>query len=181
MNEDETIQQATRLSLSAQAAVGGGDIREAADKHRQAGELLRRLMDGPPTRLGKAFIALLAATQYFKAGDYATSLEIASPLTKEDLPGYESSLAKLVRAATRRRRPGYARKVRERAAQLRKENNHEKLLIHLTEHAMVFDRVELAGLRSECCAGLGDPKSSAWFSVLAEKWRKEDEIGGNKC
>src|SRR4051812_34669256 len=76
----------TRLSAQAQAALQVGDTARAHELHAEAGGILERRLATAREQSAKSLILFLAATQYFKGGDYGRALKLSRKVQQKLLP-----------------------------------------------------------------------------------------------
>src|SRR5262249_51582156 len=145
MNKPDPV---TLASAEGFAALGVGDTALARKKHAEAGAILERDMKAHRGS-DKQLLRFLAATQYYKGGDYQKAKELANKIDARALPKHvRGLLPQFLNDVKFRASPNYEIGVRKTLLALWLQNEHEKALDVLKEHPYVIPPDRLAFLRA---------------------------------
>jgi hypothetical protein len=164
--------RATLASLEGGAALARGDTVIARRMHGEAGELLSARAQAALKTPDRHLYWLLAATQFFKGGDYRRALRVASWIEAKFLdPKHRDVLSAFLKQVRERSAPGYARTIREELSKLWHAGRVEEVLNTLREHPYVMDPDCLAFIRAVLCERLKDYPAAAALFGLAYRFR----------
>jgi tetratricopeptide (TPR) repeat protein len=160
--------EATLAAAEGLAALGVGDTALARQKYAEAGAILEREMHAHGGS-EKQLLRFLAATQYYKGGDYQKAQELANKIDARALPkNVRGLLPQFLKDVKQRVARGYARNAREVVRRLWLEGKPREAIQLLQDHPYIFDAAGLAFMRAVLCERLGDYRAAAIFfsSVL---------------
>lgn len=159
---------ATLAAAEGLAALGVGDTALARQKYAEAGAILERDMkahDGGPE---KQLLRFLAATQYYKGGDYQKAQELANKIDARALPkNVRGLLPQFLKDVKERVSPGYAAGIRQTLFSLWVATKPREAIAILQEHPYVLDTAALALFRATLCDQLPDYRAAAIFFAAA--------------
>lgn len=166
--QSNTNDPATLAAAEALAALGVGDTALARQKYAEAGGILEREMKARHGGGEKQLLRFLAATQYYKGGDYQKAQELAQKIDAGALPkNVRGLLPQFLKDVKLRAAPGYAIGIRRTLHSLWLEQKPREAIAILQEHPFVVDAIVLALLRAELCDQLPDYRAAALFFVAA--------------
>lgn len=168
---------ATLAAAEGQAALGRGDTERARGKFTEAGELLLREVAGEYKQSGKSLLRFLAATQFYKGGDYKRAHDLAKKIEARFLPEQcRNLLSDLVRDAASRATPDYTTRVRHTCLRLWQQGEYRQVVDLLKDHPYVFESAPLAFLRAVLSERLGYWRAAAVFFAKAFEGRSDDPM-----
>lgn len=166
-----TIDQTDPATLAAsegQAALGRGDTALARTKFVEAGDTLLREVAGAYKHADKTLLWFLAATQFYKGGEYHRALELTKKIEARLLPEKTRDLLpQFVRDVNFRTSPDYVARMRQTCTRLWHSGEYRQILDLLQDHPYVYDSGPLAFLRAVLCAKLGQWRAAALFYAMA--------------
>lgn len=155
---------ATLAAAEGQAALAVGDTALARRKYAEAGAVLEREMKARHGGGEKQLLRFLAASQYYKGGDYRKAAELANKIDARALPGnVRGLLPQFLKDVKRRTAPGYALSIRRAVHSLWLERKPQEAIGLLQEHPYVYDAAGLAFMRAVLCEHLGKYRAAALF------------------
>lgn len=158
---------ATVAAAEGQAALGVGDTALARQKYAEAGAIIEQEMKVRHGGSEKQFLRFLAATQYYKGGDYQKAQELAKKIDARVLPkNVRGLLPQFLKDVKLRASPGYAAGVRKVLLGLWQNRPAEALGV-LQEHPYILPPLELAFFRATLCQRLGQYRAAALFYAKA--------------
>ncbi|HEX4611985.1 MAG TPA: hypothetical protein VH092_27560, partial [Urbifossiella sp.] len=159
---------ATLAAAEGQAALGRGDTALARAKFVEAGDILLREVRGTPGHADQTLLRFLAATQFYKGGEYRRALDLSKKLEARLLPKKTRDLLPTFRRdAATRTDPGYRGRMRDTCARLWAAGEYRQILDLLKDHPYVYDTAPLAFIRAVLCEELGQWKAAAVFYAKA--------------
>jgi tetratricopeptide (TPR) repeat protein len=171
-----TNSAATLAAAEGQAALGVGDTPLARRKFAEAGGALEREMKIRHGGGEKQLLRFLAATQYYKGGDYKKAQELAEKIDARVLPKNVRALfPQFLKDAHARASPEYARGVRRALYSLWLAQQTPAAIALLQEHPYVVDAPSLAFMRATLCDRLPDYRAAALFFAAASRYASEVE------
>ncbi len=166
-----TSDTATRAAAEGLVALGVGDTALARQKYAEAGAILEREMKVRHGGGEKQFLRFLAATQYYKGGDYQKAQELAQKIDAGALPkNIRGLLPQFQKDVKLRAAPGYAASIRRTLHSLWLAHKPREAIAILQEHPYVLDATALALLRAELCDRLPDYRAAALFFATALRY-----------
>lgn len=167
---------ATAAALEGGTALLRGDTNLARRKYVEAGELLYKRSKMAVKQQDRHLAWFLAATQFFKGGDYKRASQVASRIEAKFLPPHlRESLDAFVRQVRFRASDHYVQQIRRNMFELWRSKRALELLRLLQEHPYVQDPDGLAFLRAGLCERLGDFRAAASFFGAAYRFRPRIE------
>lgn len=168
---------ATLAAAEALAALGEGDTSLARVKYAEAGAILERDMKARRGGSERQLFRFLAATQYYKGGDYQKAQELARKIDSGALPkNVRGLLPQFLKDVEFRASPNYEIGIRKTLLGLWQQKQPEKSLEVLQEHPYVIPPDRLAFLRASLCQKIGDFRAAALFFASAIR-QLPDDIG----
>lgn len=155
---------ASVAAAEGQAALGVGDTALARKKYGEAGAILERDMKAHHGGSEKQLLRFLAATQYYKGGEYQKAQELATKIDARALPkNVRGLLPQFLKDVKERSSPGYAMSIRRTVHALWLEGKSREAIVCLQNHPHIFDPAGLAFMRAVLCARLGDYRAATLF------------------
>jgi tetratricopeptide (TPR) repeat protein len=168
LSRTEQSDPATLAAAEGQAALGRGDTGLARTKFVEAGEVLLRDLADTYKHADKILLRFLAASQFYKAGEYQRALEQTKKIEARLLPANTRSLLpQFVRDVESRASPDYVVRMRQTFSRLWAAKENRQLLDLLKDHPYVYEPVGLGVLRAVLCEGLGHWRAAAFFYARA--------------
>jgi tetratricopeptide (TPR) repeat protein len=166
---------ATLAAAEGQRALGAGDTALARQKYAESGANLERDMKAHHGGSEKQLLRFLAATQYYKGGDYAKAQELANRIDVRALPkNVRGLLPQFLKDVKERAAPGYEIGIRRTLLGLWQQNDPAKSLAVLQEHPYVLHPGHLAFLRAVLCEKIADFRAAALFFASAIRRTPKD-------
>jgi tetratricopeptide (TPR) repeat protein len=182
MSTEAAPKPAPNSAASVAALEGGsallrGDTNLARRKYGAAGELLLKQSSAALKQQERHLGWYLAATQFFKGGDYRRAAQVASRIEAKFLPPHlRESFSAFVRQTQSRASEHYVQSTRRKMFELWRDGRHADLLRFLQEHPYVLDADGLAFLRAGLCERIGDFRAAAAFFSTAYRLRPHLEF-----
>jgi tetratricopeptide (TPR) repeat protein len=159
---------ATLAAAEGQAALGRGETATARAKFVEAGEILLKEIGGTRSQADKSTLRFLAATQFYKGGEYGRAQELARKVDAPLLPAKTRDLfPKFQRDVSTRSSQDYRTRMRGKFVNLWQEGKYRQVLDLLKDHPYVYDPGPLTFLRAVLCEDLGLWKAAAGFHAKA--------------
>ncbi len=160
---------ATRASLQGEAALGEGDTALARKKHSEAGDLLKSKVAEFPDVPRKAVARFLAASQYFRAGEYQKAAKLCAKINPEKLPDEDSRIhfSEFDREVRRRIAPGYLASARQELARNWKLGKRDLVLRRFQDDPYLLAPDALAFVRAIIAEGMREYTAAASLFALA--------------
>jgi tetratricopeptide (TPR) repeat protein len=166
---------ATLAAAEGLAALGVGDTALARQKYAEAGAILEREMKAHHGGSEKQLLRFLAATQYYKGGDYKKAQELAKKIDARVLPtNVRGLLPQFLKDVKERAAPGYEIGIGRTLLALWQQNDPTKSLAMLQEHPYVLHPGRLAFLRAVLCEKIADFRAAALFFANAIRQTPKD-------
>ncbi len=166
---------ATLAAAEGLAALGRGDTALARAKFVEAGDILLRDIAGAYKHSDKTLLRFLAATQYYKGGEYRRALELAKKIEARVLPQKTRGLLpQFLRDVEFRAAVDYQTRMKQTFAHLWLSNQHRQVLDLLKDHPYVYEPGPLAFLRKGLCEELGHWRAAAIFYAMILSTVPED-------
>lgn len=167
--------RATIAAAEAQAALGVGDTPRAREKFAEAGAALEKSIASVRSQSEKHLTRFLAATQYYKGGDYGKTLELCKKIEQRLLPAEVRSLfPTFLQDVRSRATEGYETRVRRELMELWLRKDHQRILQLLQEHPYVLPGAGMALMRAVVCEYLKNYRAAALFYADAVRLNPDD-------
>ncbi len=155
---------ATLAAAEALAALGVGDTALARQKYAEAGAIIEQEMKVRHGGSEKQFLRFLAATQYYKGGDYLKAQELAKKIDARVLPkNVRGLLPQFLKDVKLRASAGYEMGMRQTLRNLWLAQKPREAIAILQNHPYVVDAAGLAFMRATLCERLGEYRAAALF------------------
>jgi tetratricopeptide (TPR) repeat protein len=166
---------ATLAAAEGLAAIGVGDTALARQKYGEAGAILERDMKAHDGGSEKQLLRFLAATQYYKGGDYQKAQELATKIDARALPkNIRGLLPQFLKDVKFRAAPGYAAGIRQTLYSLRIAQKPREALTILQDHPYVAEPAVVAFMRATLCDQIPDYRAAALFFASAIRFAGGD-------
>ncbi|QJW95596.1 hypothetical protein FTUN_3146 [Frigoriglobus tundricola] len=168
---------ATLAAAEGLAALGVGDTVRARQKYAEAGAILEAEMKVRHGGGEKQLLRFLAATQYYKGGDYQKAQDLAHKIDARVLPkNVRGLLPQFLKDVKLRTSPGYVAGIRQTLLKLWQQKQPAESLAVLQEHPYVLPPVSLAFVRAALCGELANFRAAALFFANAIR-QAPDDVG----
>jgi tetratricopeptide (TPR) repeat protein len=162
--QTNTTDPATLAAAEGLAALGVGDTALARQKYAEAGAILEREMKARHGGGEKQLLRFLAATQYYKGGDYKKAQELANKIDAGALPkNVRGLLPQFLKDVKLRVSPDYPAGVQKTLLRQQREKQPKDLLTTLQAHPYVLKPGAMAFLRAVACEEIGEFRAAALF------------------
>lgn len=129
-----------------------GDTELARQKYTEAGDVLAGRAEAARRTADKHFLRYLAASQYYRGGEYKRALRLTRRIERAHLPAkHRPKLDEFRKEVEQRAEAGYALRTRAAVLTHRAKGQPGVAIRLLQDHPYVFERAALAGLRGELC------------------------------
>jgi tetratricopeptide (TPR) repeat protein len=163
--------RSTIAAAEGQAALASGDTPRAREKFAEAGAILEQQLPNARKQAEKHLVRFLAASQYYKGGDYQKALALCNKVEARLLPPQVRPLFPRFQQDVRSRSaPTYDSGVRRELLDLWRAKQYERILEVLQEHPYVLSPGALAFVRAVVCEELKDDRAAAVFYVDARRY-----------
>ena len=171
----ERTDPATLAAAEGQAALGRGDTTLARAKFMEAGNVLFGDLARTYKHSEKSLLRFLAATQYYKGGDYQRALDLTKKIETRLLPEKTRGLLpQFIKDIEFRAAPDYPTLMGRTLARLWQAGEHRQILDLLKDHPYLYAEGPLAFLRTILCQELGKWRAAAIFYVKTLKSVPDD-------
>lgn len=148
---------ASRAALQGEAALGDGDTALARRKYVEAGDILSRGAAESRDVRTKALSRFLAASHYFRGGDYASAAAHVRKVDPRHLPREVAPrFPRFAAEVGRRSDPAYAARIRAELARTWESGGYDRVIALLRDHQYVLDPPSLSFVRAVLCGKLVD-------------------------
>jgi tetratricopeptide (TPR) repeat protein len=156
--------KATKWSAEAEQARAQGNVREASELHKKAGELLESTIAGTANHTDRNVMRFLAATQFYLGGHYRNAAKLIGRINADRLPDQiREQYLRFEHDVHERAKPGYVQAIFDRISLHRSKGEYKQILDLLKDHYYFAEDWRLAFFQGQCCAHLGDFKAAAIF------------------
>ena len=160
--------RSTIASAEAQAALAAGDTSRAGERYAAAGNMLEADVAEARTEADEHLARFLAATQYYKGGDYKKALRLAKKVKEKFLPdGPASLLPAFLRDAEERVSRDYRPRIAQKMRSLIAAKDYDGIIRLLQEDPYIMPPGALAFMRAFACDGLGKYRLASLFHADA--------------
>jgi hypothetical protein len=158
----------SRASMDGEGAIGKGDTIAAREQHRLAGQLLLGKITSKLSGHEKGYVRFLAATQFYKGGDYNKAWEIVSKIESDILPlSVRDKFGEFRRTAKQRSRASYPQSIRDYVRKKFDNKEFLEMLQIIASHPYAWERSGMAMFRSFICAELKEYTASVSYMISA--------------
>lgn len=166
--------RSTIASAEGQAALAAGNTVRAREKFAEAGSFLEEDIGNVRKQSEKHLLRFLAATQYFKGGEYAKALKLSQMIEQRLLPKNVRSLFPTFMKDVRSRASiGYESDVKSQLKASLSRKEYIQIIGLLQEHPFILPPETMAYLRGIACQELGNHRAALLF-FEASRVNKED-------
>jgi tetratricopeptide (TPR) repeat protein len=145
-------------------ALAEGDTVLTRQKYTEAGDILAGRAEAARTSADRHLLRYLAASQYYRAGEYKRALRLTHRVERKYLrPPLQPKLDELRKQVEERADAGYARRIREAVINHWKKGEVEAAIKVLQDHPYVLERSALAWFRADLCFQSGKWYEAALF------------------
>jgi tetratricopeptide (TPR) repeat protein len=166
----------TRLSAEAGAALQVGDTARSRELHAEAGRILERREKTARQQSEKSLILFLAATQYYKGGDYQRALKLTRKVQQKLLPRQAQPLFLPFFEDVQDRAGGrYEARLRSELTYWWQQRDYKRVIALLQEHPYVLTPGAMAYLRAVGCEHLADYRAAILFFSDAVRFQPDQK------
>lgn len=176
-----TVSRVDPQSLSTRAALEGGCALDAGDtvlarqKYTEAGDILDRASRKLLPAADKHLLRFLAASQYYRAGEYKRADRLAARVNPGHLPArHRPKLERFRKTLQVRAADEYVSTIRSAVRSHWMQGNAQEVIRLLQDHPFVYDRATLAVIRGSCCAVNRQWRAAALFNSDAIRFSDEN-------
>lgn len=159
------------MAAEGSRALSEGDTILARQKYTEAGDILKKASEATRKSAAKQHLRFLAASQYFRGGEYAKAIKVCRRVDCGHLPVADQRLFDdFYRTVKARTDPNYLQRLRSTVHSMREKGEAERAIELLKDNPYIWERSWLAWTRTDLCLRSGQIKAAVLFSADAVRF-----------